>query len=368
MKQPDLQIVYIRPARGGIADYGLQIEAIYRQLGYAPKVITVGNSESPRSQVQKLTQLKPDLYHFEIGASSGNLFELSRQLLRRTEVPQLATIHDPGVVVWSPYFVAGTMSASSLNRFMSKVYRKALVSLLGRARIQNYLDNPKLTKLYLRPDCATGARSYYLPQPTYHQNPVKPPTEHRPTTVGFGGFWGKPKGLETLLDAWELPNSHPGLRLVVGGSTADAEDSYARAIKQRLSDMAGPITITGFVANEELDPFLQSLGVLVLPYWPELPNGTSAMAMRAAELAVPIIASDVPALRQQLGDEGARYVRPKDATELAAAIKELAEDPEPFRKRALATQSRLFADHNWDAVGKSLQYSIGIIQKNGDRA
>ena len=79
------------------------------------------------------------------------------------------------------------------------------------------------------------------------------------------------------------------------------------------------------------------------------------MAMRAAELGVPIIASDTPALKDQLGPEGAAYVTPKDAEALASALEAFLSQPDTAIKRAKLNQKHIFADHSWTRVGTDLK-------------
>jgi glycosyltransferase involved in cell wall biosynthesis len=359
----DVRIAYFRPRGGGVADYAQQIEAIYRQLGYKPSAQIVDTTTDPRAEVEKIAKANVDLCHFEIGAADSLQLTISRLLSRRNPgLPQLITIHDPGVIVRHPLPVAAADSSSRFVRLGGKLVRKVVGRSVGQRTLRRHLAGPNIATLYLRADCATGPRAHYLPQPTYHEHPVPAPKQS-PPVVGFGGFWGPGKGIETLLEAWSLAGGDSGLRLVVGGNSGNPADPYATAIREQAKALRQPVELPGFVAKDRLDAFVQGLGVMALPYWPELPNGASAMAMRAAELAVPIIASDVPSLRSLLGADGAYYVPPKDPQRLAGAIRAFAADTKPFTTRAVAVQQHIYADHGWEPVGRRLKQIITEVME-----
>jgi glycosyltransferase involved in cell wall biosynthesis len=359
------KILHIGPAKHGIAAYDLQIDAIYRQQGYEVEPVLVGPNDDVKGLAEQLASRSDALYHLEIGSGGSNLFQLSRDLLARNGEIQLITIHDPGVVVWHPVAVPGTGSSLMPVRLVAKVCRKLISRAVGRSVIDRHLSDSRIHKVYLRPDLAEGERSYYLPQPTYHIEQPKAPGEGvGQPRVGFGGFWGLGKGMETLLEAVRLAKQagDPGFKLVLGGGGADADDAYVKGLRRQAAEIDPDVELPGFVADDSLDGFLQGLSVLVLPYWPELPNGTSAMVMRAAELAVPVIASDTPSLSGQLGPQGALYVPAKDPEALRAAIARLVSDMDAARAVARQTQQKIFSEHNWKVVGQKLDEIVKAME------
>jgi len=361
MKSP-LTIIHVRPKQGGIADYAAQIDAIYTQLGYTVRPVIITPKTDLASQAAGLSQVQAALYHFEIGAGDSRLFRLSRALYQRSAAPQLLTIHDPGVVIWHPLDLPGTTSPLQPIRLAAKAGRLALNRSLGRRQVQRYLASPRLSTIYLRPDLATAPTSYYLPQPTYHQKATSPIHHHQPgRRIGFSGFWDPSKGIETLLKAWSQLAPTPGAQLVIAGSTANPSDAYAATLRRTIAATQPPVELAGFIDRAKLDSFLKELDLLVLPYHAHIPNGTSAMAMRAAELGTAIIASAIPSLRGQLGAEGTTYVPPGDAAALAQALTAFLANPAPYYDRAKQTQAAIFAAHNWTVVGEQLQAIITKI-------
>lgn len=348
------KIIHIQPANGGVAAYAEIINAIYKRAGYQLQVIPFTDYQIAR---RLLVDSDADLLHFEVGAGDSRILALSRDFLRSRKTPQLITVHDSGVVVRHPVEVALADAHNSAIRFAGRVVRKLLSKTIGPWIIAQQLNHPSVSKLYLRSDLATGPRSYFLPHPVFNSVRPKPNHSHA-KTVGFSGFWGPGKGIETLLAAWELLGEATDLELVVSGGTGSPSDPYGQEITQLINNAHRPITLAGFIADEKLDDFLQQLGVLILPYWPELPNGISGMAVRAAALGVPVIASDVPSLKEELGPEGAYYVPPKNAELLAEAMQTFAQNPKPFFERANDAQDLIYHTSSWKQVGSQLEKII----------
>jgi glycosyltransferase involved in cell wall biosynthesis len=357
-----VHIVHVRPEGGGIADYAASIDAIYAQLGYKVQAVTVTPKTNLTQQAAALSQGPAQLYHIEIGAGDSQLFRLSQVLGRRCATPQLLTIHDPGVVIWHPFDLPGSASPLRPLRFSAKASRLALNRSLGRRAVRRHLASPNLSTIYLRPDLATAAGDYYLPQPTYHQAPPQPVRHRLPAQrIGFSGFWDPSKGVETLLQAWRRLALPPEVELVVAGSTASPTDAYGPNLRRTIAATQPPVELAGFIERPKLDSFLQELDVLVLPYLAHVPNGASAMAMRAAELGTPIIASDIPSLRGQLGTQGATYVPPGNVAALAQALSAFLAAPSRYYDLATQTQATIFAAHSWTVVGQQLQTIIAHV-------
>ncbi|HUC87324.1 MAG TPA: glycosyltransferase, partial [Candidatus Saccharimonadales bacterium] len=322
----------------------------------------VAQTTNLKGLAAELSRSGTDLYHFEIGAGDSRLFQLSRRLQRQAATPQLLTIHDSAIVIWHPFDLPGSGSSVKPVRFAAKAGRLALNRSFGGQAIQRHLSAAHVTAIYLRPDLASPPTSYYLPQPTYHQAPAKPVTHPAtPQRIGFCGFWDPSKGIETLLAAWDKLDHHIKLKLVIAGSTGSADDPYTQRLQRTIAASRQPIELAGFIEPEQLDALLMSLDALVLPYRSTVPGSVSGMAMRAAELGTPIIASDIPALKLQLGEAGATFVPPDDSDSLAAAITDFFHHPATTYQRSRQTQASLLATHNWKAVGQQLQTIVESV-------
>lgn len=361
-------VLHIGPAKHGIADYSRLINQIYERAGVAVEPVLIDSSTNISEVVKRLAQRLEAVCHFEIGSGDQKILAISRAYLAKTGRRQLVTIHDPGVIVKHPIAVPGTGQAARAVAWPAKAVRSTLSATAGQRLLAKYVADPRVVRSYLRPDLAESHGGSYIPHPTYHAEPPMPAAPHSGSLrIGFGGYWGRGKGLETLLDATEIilaGKPRPDIRLVLGGGTSDKDNAYAESLRHRARQVDAAVELPGFVADNELDGFLQSFDVLVLPYWPELPNGTSAMAMRAAELAVPIIASNTLALAGQLGPAGAAYATPKDTPSLVEALREFIAHPSAARDQALLTQQHIFAEHNWDVVGQALRAYLDRAEPN----
>ena len=136
------------------------------------------------------------------------------------------------------------------------------------------------------------------------------------------GRLSEEKGVETLLAAMrELAASHPGLHLVLAG------DGPLRAKAQRYIDRhlpAGRVRLLGYVSD--VRGVLSAADLLAMPSrWEGF--GLSAAEAMAAEL--PVVASDVPGLRDLVVDGQTGLLIPADnPAALADALRTLSGDAE----------------------------------------
>lgn len=351
------QIVHIYPAEGGVARYAEVISKIYKQQGFEVVDVAIGTDDQVGDLVTKVAQYADAICHFEAGAGDSKVLAVARKTLQGSTHKQIMTIHDTGQFVRHPLDNQWAHSEVRPLRLVGKLARKALSVILGGFIRESYLASDKVVVVYLRQDLAEATGRAYLPQPVYTQGAlsVRKATK-TPQVIGYGGYWGQYKGLETIIEAWK-DNDFTAYKLIVAGGTAEKGDSYSRAIREELLSLNPQPELPGFV--DDIDKFLLGLSVLLLPYWPELPSGTSAMALRAAELGVPIIASDTPALKEQLGD-GPTYIESKSSQSLAQAIESLNGNWDKIQANALQLSERINKEHSWKSVGEQL---VKIVEK-----
>ncbi len=135
------------------------------------------------------------------------------------------------------------------------------------------------------------------------------------------------KGIYTLVDAAKLlPEIY---FLIVGGDRRGDEDDVRRYLAEKN---IGNATITGYIRSEEtIRDYLSAANVLLLPntakdkvslvYTSPL-KLFSYMAARR-----PIVASDLPSLREILDEHNSVLVKPDDAQALAEGIKKILGNP-----------------------------------------
>jgi glycosyltransferase involved in cell wall biosynthesis len=170
-----------------------------------------------------------------------------------------------------------------------------------------------------------------------------------PVVVYTGGLlaW---KGVDVLLEAaTRLPDVY---FVIAGGMEADV---------QRLRGRAGGqanVRIDGFQPPETVPWYLAAGDLAVVPN-----RATPAISARytsplkvfeAMAVGIPLVASDLPALREILHHgQDAWLVPPEDPQALAQGIETLLADPTLARRLGAALRSRA-AEHSWDARAQRL--------------
>lgn len=120
------------------------------------------------------------------------------------------------------------------------------------------------------------------------------------------------------------------------------------------AELAGPgVHLLGHVADDDLD--LLYAGALVLAY-PSLLEGYGFPPQEAALRGTASVVSDLPALREVLGD-GARFVPPGDEDALAAALADLAAD-DAARADLAARAHAHAAPRTWAAAGAGVAATL----------
>jgi starch synthase len=163
------------------------------------------------------------------------------------------------------------------------------------------------------------------------------------------------KGLDVLLDAWErLRKSCAGQdsRLVLIGSGSD--DAILRERLERL----GPSRIQ-WIEQYELDRtvmrrYLCAADVYVLASRAE---GFPVAPLEAMGCGLPIVASDIPAIRNILrdgSDSGGLIVPPEDPRALAEALQSLLDDPDLRRDLGRKARRNVEERFSIESVGRQL--------------
>ena len=149
-------------------------------------------------------------------------------------------------------------------------------------------------------------------------------------TVGRQEFQ---KGQGYLLRAFaEVARKLPEARLVLAGRRGNASDELDGLVAEL--GLAERVVFTG-----HLDDVEELLAAADLFVFPSLYEGMGGAAMEAMALALPIVASDLEALREMLEPGGnCVMVPPADAGALAAALRTMLADPDrmaAFGRRSL---------------------------------
>jgi glycosyltransferase involved in cell wall biosynthesis len=218
-------------------------------------------------------------------------------------------------------FLARCLGRADQVIFPSPATRDAIAPLLGHARWQ--------------------VIPYGLDERWFASAPRErsQPREPHELVVGFAGALQPHKGAHVLLAALRRLGWTRTRVRVAGGS----EDiAYQERLRREAAGLR--LELVGSLSSTEMRAFLATLDALVVPsLWPEnLPY----VLLEAQAAGVPVIASRVPGMAQQVGD-AARLFEPGSDVELARALVRLLEGAPPAtapRVARLAEMARATED------------------------
>jgi glycosyltransferase-like protein len=151
------------------------------------------------------------------------------------------------------------------------------------------------------------------------------------------------KGSVGLLDAFALLRAgNPDVRLVMaGGETLFDYRPYRAQWDARAAELGLDPVVLGPVGHDELPSLVAAAGVFAFPSTKE---GFGLAAMEALAAGVPVVASDLPVLREVFG-EAARFAAGPAA--FAANLRDALDGPGPARR---AAGQALAGRYTWDAA------------------
>ena len=263
-----------------------------------------------------------------------------RRALRKNPVDVmvfLSPIHDdvdiPSVTpVWDlqhrlqPYFpeVSRNWLWDSREKYYRKILPKSSIIVTGTRTGQD-----EISQLYNIPE--TNIRILPLPTPAFalSDQPFTERTIHEKYAISGdyllypAQFWAH-KNHVTLLLALKILHEKHNLHLtaVLPGSDK-GNQSYIRKTVSELN-LLEYVRLPGFVPRQDLVLLYRQASALVFPtfFGPD-----NLPPLEAFALKCPVIASDIPGAREQLGD-AAVLVDPRDAEKMAEAIRTVLTDPQ----------------------------------------
>lgn len=178
-----------------------------------------------------------------------------------------------------------------------------------------------------------------------------PPPERCPPRALFFGTWARHKGLDLLLDAWELVRqSVPEAELVVAGVVGGDVDYTAVANRARV---IGAVDLRpGYVPVDDVGQLMGSCRLVVTPY--RLANQSGVVHL-AHTFGRPVVATDVGDLSEAIVDgHGGLLVPPNDASALARGIERLMIDPLEAGRMGGHAKERLQSGSTWNVVANKV--------------
>ena len=173
-----------------------------------------------------------------------------------------------------------------------------------------------------------------------------PRVERDPNRLLFVGRLVEKKGVRYLLEALpSLLELHPHVTLTVAGF--GPEEAALRGLTAHLG-IADQVSFVGAIAQADLPSLYRRAGIFVAPFITASSGdqeGLGLVLVEALGCHCPVLAGDVPAVRDVLPDSNQR-VQPANVTALGAAISELLshskKERESFYESDVSTYSRQF--------------------------
>jgi glycosyltransferase involved in cell wall biosynthesis len=187
----------------------------------------------------------------------------------------------------------------------------------------------------------------------------------------FVGRLVEKKGLPYLLDALpQVLHSHPETRLTIAGFGPLRSELEAQVARLGIDRS---VFFAGAVPQAELPTLYRRVALVVAPFVRAASGdqeGLPVVLMEAIGCGCPIVASDIPGVRDLTG-EGSEdaLVPPGDVTALAAAITRMLDDPQ--RAGALAVERRAACVHrvDWSSVAAAYARVLtDVTEGSGDRS
>ena len=173
-----------------------------------------------------------------------------------------------------------------------------------------------------------------------------------PVVLWYGRVERWTKGLDVLLDAWDLLRSSPTadnavLMLVGGGPDATWLENRIESSPGHIEWMRSYVT-----DRRQLDVRLQAADVFVQPSRHE---GFAVAPMEAMAASVPVVGSAAPGIRRLLADDAGVVVPVDDSHALAKAIELVLENPGLAADLGRRGRTRVSTEFSPEAVGRQLE-------------
>lgn len=178
------------------------------------------------------------------------------------------------------------------------------------------------------------------------------------------------KGLEYLIAALgEVSKVDGNYRLIIAGSVKSG-DEYWQSIEREIDSRGLRERILQrieFIPDEETELYFKAADVLMLPYTEIFQSGVLILAY---SFGLPVIASDVGAMRDDIIEGATGYViRPKDPSDCAEKLKIYFSSPlyRELESRRQAIQNHANSRFSWAKVGEVTK-DVYLRLLNGEKA
>jgi glycosyltransferase involved in cell wall biosynthesis len=165
-------------------------------------------------------------------------------------------------------------------------------------------------------------REAFFIDPEARRRPLPPPLEDAGRYIAFIGMMERNKNLIGAVEALANLKKKPefaDLRLVVvGGNRGETRRGYAAEVRARIKRLGldSSIVILGVISLPLLRQVLNRAAVMLFP---SLAEGFGLPPLEAMACGAPVVASDIPPLREVCG-EAAIFADPRNPAAIALAV------------------------------------------------
>jgi len=289
-----------------------------------------------------LRRLYPDLVHIPLNSVP---YWLQR--------PYVVTIHDMSSLLYPARGdVRGAMHQERYRRGAARAERIIAVSHSTRRDIESFMRIPteRIRTIYSAPD-----PTFFLDPPHISEDQqILQRYSIQPPFILYAGTIRPQKNVPRLVEAFavirsELEN-HPlfsQLKLVIIGDELSRYPAVRRAV---VATRVEPfVRFLGFVPLDTLKVFYRAATLFAFP---SLHEGFGLAPLEAMACGTPVVASDVPALVEAVGD-AAELVTPDNLFDVARGLRSVLLDEN--RRRELSYNGRARAQRfDWDDTARSV--------------
>ena len=164
------------------------------------------------------------------------------------------------------------------------------------------------------------------------------------------------KNPDFLIKGFKACN-HRNFKLVIAGNN-DADPQYVDHL-HKLADGDKDIVFTDAIYGDEKDAILRNAYTFCIPSTIE---GLSIVLLEAMSYKLPVIASDIDANRELLGND-AVWVKPENSEDISKAIEFCIENKTTIKEFETINYNKVVENYTWDKVAKKYidyLHSIGV--------
>lgn len=185
----------------------------------------------------------------------------------------------------------------------------------------------------------------YAPNPIIMKS-LPPRSSKKENSILYLGWVVKTKGIEELLEAWQVVHKEfPQYELKLVGPY---DSEYMSALKEKY-DFSG-VAVTGRLEHSDAMNELAKTQMFILPSYTE---GFPNVVLEAMALSTPIIATSVGAIPDMLDGNCGLVIEPQNAQAVAGALRTLILDSEKKDEIAMNGYQKVKAEYDIDVVMKN---------------